>query len=129
MKNNFNLNGNITIHYKNEILMDALNYRLLNLILTDEQMLGLVKELHISRGKAMQIIHHMNRLAPRPVVEIEKDKNEPTFRVSDFGMMLLNSYAQKEFELYIFLNKSNQHLNNSFMTMNETRNSLMAELH
>ncbi|TCO07116.1 winged helix-turn-helix domain-containing protein [Natronoflexus pectinivorans] len=111
---NFNLDGTITIYYKNKMLLDEVQYKLLNLILTDGSIVNSQRELSLSRTKAMGLINRMNRLAPEIVVEFDKKKDESYMQVSDFGMKLLNSYAQKEFELYIFLKKGNAHLNSSF---------------
>jgi molybdenum-dependent DNA-binding transcriptional regulator ModE len=122
--NNFNLNGTITICYNNEILMGSLQYRLLNLVIADSILRTVTDELNITKQKAILLINNMNKLAPYPVTEIEKGKYENHHRVTDFGMRLLNSYAQKEFDLYMFLKKSDEHLNNSFMNCIEEKNSL-----
>ncbi|ASB48221.1 winged helix-turn-helix domain-containing protein [Alkalitalea saponilacus] len=111
---NFNLNGTITIYYNNKVLLDEVQYRLLNLVLTDGSLANALQELNLSRSKAMGLINRMNRLAPETVVDMGKKKDKTYLQVSDFGMKLLNSYAQKEFELYIFLKDGNRHLNASF---------------
>jgi molybdate transport repressor ModE-like protein len=119
MKTNFNLNGNITIQYNNETLIDNLQYRLLNLIITQSSLSSAAQELNIPLAKALSVINKMNKLSPTTVVEIEKGKHEVNLQISDFGMRLLNVYAQKEFDLYIFLKKSSQQLNNSIITQIE----------
>jgi molybdate transport repressor ModE-like protein len=116
---NFNMSGTITISYNNEVLLGALHYRLLNLILTDNTLTNVQSELHISKQKAISLINHMNRLAPQPVTEVEKIKNEGHYHITNFGMRLINSYAQKEFDLYLFLRKSDQYLNTSFRSIHE----------
>jgi molybdate transport repressor ModE-like protein len=130
MKNdNFNLNGTINIFYENELLMGELQYRLLNLILTDSTIAEIKQELQISRQKAVSTIGKMNKLAPLPVVETEIEKDTVFFRISDFGMKLMTSYAQKEFELYMFLSKSKEQLNNSFAHEYSDKTKMTKEFH
>lgn len=129
MKNNqFNLNGTITIYYNSQILMAPIHYQLLNAILTDSMLHHITEGLGISKQKAIGLINHMNRLAPYPVIEIEKIKHELHYQITDFGMRLVNSYAQKEFDLYMFLKKSDSHLNNSFMNSNEEKHAMAGNL-
>jgi len=130
MKNNtFNLNGSITIYYNNEILMGSLQYRLLNLVLTDSTLNKVTEDLNLSKQKAIVLINTMNKLAPYPVADMDKAKHENHYRITDFGMRLLSSYAQKEFDFYKFMKKSDEHLNNSFMNCNEEKNALSSSLY
>jgi len=127
MKNkHFNLNGTITINYNNELLMGQLQYRLLNLIINDHLLNNTYSELNISKQRAVSIINTMNRIAPNQIVDIDKGKQETRFRLTDFGMMLLNSYAQKEFDLYMFLRKSDDYLNNNIINNMEKKQEAMS---
>lgn len=127
MKNkHFNLNGTITINYNNELLMGQLQYRLLNLIINDHLLNNTNSELNISKQRAINIINTMNRIAPNLIVEIEKGKQETRFSLTDFGMKLLNSYAQKEFDLYMFLRKSDDYLNNNIINNMDKKQEAMS---
>lgn len=127
MKNkHFNLNGTITISYNNELLMGQLQYRLLNLIINDHLLNNTNSELNISKQRAVGIINTMNRIAPNQIVDIEKGKQETRFSLTDFGMKLLNSYAQKEFDLYMFLRKSDDYLNNNIINNMEKKQEAMS---
>ncbi len=127
MKNkHFNLNGTITINYNNELLMGQLQYRLLNLIINDHLLNNTNSELNISKQRAINIINTMNRIAPNLIVEIEKGKQETSFSLTDFGMKLLNSYAQKEFDLYMFLRKSDDYLNNNIINNMDKKQEAMS---
>lgn len=127
MKNkHFNLNGTITINYNNELLMGQLQYRLLNLIINDHLLNNTNSELNISKQRAISIINTMNRIAPNLIVEIEKGKQETRFSLTDFGMKLLNSYAQKEFDLYMFLRKSDDYLNNNIINNMDKKQEAMS---
>jgi molybdate transport repressor ModE-like protein len=108
------LSGNINISYNGDILVGELQYRLLNLLLTDNLLETVALELKISYPKALELMKEMNRIAPAKVVESRTSRAGKEFFISDYGMKLMNAFAQKEFELYIFLQKSNTQLSMAF---------------
>jgi molybdate transport repressor ModE-like protein len=108
------LSGNINISYNGDILIGELQYRLLNLLLTDNLLETVALELKVSYPKAVEMIKEMNRIAPDKVIHSRTTRNGKEFYICDYGMKLMNAFAQKEFELYIFLQKSNTQLSIAF---------------
>ncbi len=124
MRNNhFNLNGTISIYFDNEVLIGPMHYRLLNLIITDSNLNSVTEKLNISKQKALSLINSINRVAPMPVTNAIKKREETIFKITDFGSRLINSYTQKELDFFMFLQKSDKHLNNSFMNSIEENHS------
>ncbi len=117
------LSGNINISYNGDILLGELQYRLLNLLLTDNLLETVALELKISYPKAVELMKEMNRIAPDKVVEFRTGRAGKEFIISDYGMKLMNAFAQKEFELYIFLQKSNTQLGMAFEENTVSKNT------
>lgn len=113
----FNLNGSIAIYCKNELLMGAVQYRLLNQIVVDGSINAAAKNLKISYQHAWHLIDRMNQLSPTPIVIRQKGgRSGGGCSISVSGMRILNTYAQKEFELMGFLERGNTQLNNCLPT-------------
>ena len=117
------LSGNINISYNGDILVGELQYRLLNLLLSDNLLETVALELRISYPKAVDMIKEMNRIAPEKLVESRRSRVGTEFFISEYGMKLMNAFAQKEFELYIFLQKSNTQLSMAFEEQVESKNT------
>ncbi len=117
------LSGNINISYNGDVLVGELQYRLLNLLLTDNLLETVALELKISYPKALEMMKEMNRIAPAKVVEFRAGRAGKEFIISDYGMKLMNAFAQKEFELYIFLQKSNTQLGMAFEENSVNKNT------
>jgi len=117
------LSGNINISYNGAILVGELQYRLLNLLLTDNLLETVAMELKISYPKAVELMKEMNRIAPDKVVEFRAGRAGKEFVISDYGMKLMNAFAQKEFELYMFLQKSNTQLGMAFEETTVSKNT------
>ncbi|MBN2744422.1 MAG: LysR family transcriptional regulator [Marinilabiliaceae bacterium] len=109
----FNMDGSITIYCKDELLMGATQYRLLNQIVIDGSINAAARNLKMSYQHAWTLINRMNHLSPLPIVLRQKGgRDGGGCQLSSYGLRLLNTYAQKEIELMEFFRECNRQLNN-----------------
>jgi molybdate transport system regulatory protein len=112
----YNIAGSLVIYRNSEVFISLVQYRLLNQINTDGSINAAAKNMKISYQHAWHLINKMNQLSPMPVVISQKGgKYGGGCFLSEYGMQVLKTYAQREAELYAFLSQSNDLLNDELI--------------